>query len=54
MNIAEVLAIYDQQERREMRYPDVVRDVVPPIARHINVPGGAVSSFIQPGCEQCG
>ncbi len=39
MNIAEVLALYDQQERREMRYPDAVREVVPPVVRHINVPG---------------
>ncbi len=39
MNIAEVLALYDQQERREMRYPDVEREVFPPVVRHINVPG---------------
>lgn len=39
MDIARVLALYDQQERREMRYPDAVREVVPPVMRHINVPG---------------
>ena len=36
MNKSEILALYDQDQRREVEYPDTRREVTPTVVRHIN------------------
>jgi GNAT superfamily N-acetyltransferase len=36
MDIQEVLALYDQEQRRDIEYPDARREVVPPVVRGID------------------
>ena len=35
MNIAQIIALYDQDQRRNVEYPDTHREVTPTIVRHI-------------------
>ena len=39
MNIPDVLALYDQEQRRDIEYPDARREVAPPIIRGIDHAG---------------
>lgn len=35
MNVSEVLALYDREQRREIEFPDMARQVLPRIVRYV-------------------
>ena len=39
MNKSELIALYDQDQRRDVRYPDIRREVTPTVVRHVNTSG---------------
>ena len=40
MNVSEVLALYDREQRREIEFPDMARQVLPAIVRYVRpLPG---------------
>lgn len=40
MNRSQIIALYDQDQRRDVEYPDMQREVAPDVVRHIDVSDG--------------
>ena len=39
MNRSQMIALYDQDQRKDVEYPDMRREVTPNVVRHINISG---------------
>lgn len=46
MNKSQIIALYDQDQRRDVEYPDARREVTPSVVRHIDTSGSGEGSVI--------
>jgi GNAT superfamily N-acetyltransferase len=46
MNKSQIMALYDQDQRKEVEYPDTRREVLPQVVRHINTSGAGEGTII--------
>jgi len=38
MNKSQIIALYDQDQRKDVEYPDMRRELAPNVVRHIDTP----------------
>ncbi len=46
MNKSQIIALYDQDQRKDVEYPDIRREVTPNVVRHINTSGTGEGAII--------
>ena len=46
MNTSQIIALYDQDQRKEVEYPDLRREVTPNVVRHVNTSGAGNGTVI--------
>jgi hypothetical protein len=46
MHKSQIIALYDQDQRKDVEYPDMRREVVPHVVRHINTSGTGEGAII--------
>jgi hypothetical protein len=46
MNTSQMIALYDQDQRKDVEYPNMRREVTPEVVRHINTSGTGEGAII--------
>lgn len=46
MNQSQIIALYDQDQRRDVEYPDARREITPTVVRHVDISGNGASTVI--------
>jgi GNAT superfamily N-acetyltransferase len=46
MNKSQIIALYDQDQRKDLEYPNMRREVTPNVVRHIDISGGREGAVI--------